>query len=366
MSAETLDVTQESTPPALEKILQLISSQWLARSLYVVTKLEVADLIARGHRSVACLAEKTQMHPHSLYRIIRALASMGYFTEVGPREFELTPLGASLRKDAPGAIRSTVLTLTGQLQWESWSETLHSVRTGETGIRKAFGKNLFDYLGENPEEAEWFNETMAGSHRAEASVVALAYDFSTADKIIADLGGGNGTLLTAILKAHMQAKGVLLDLAHVAEQARERFKSSGLSDRCTFVEGSFFESVPKADIYILSHVIHNWTDEQCMTILANCKKSNPEAKVLIIEMVIPPGDTFHPGKLTDLQMLALLGGQERTEEEYAILFSRAGYSLAQIVSIQSHASVLEIISDSAQCGIDSYPVAAKPQTGDNL
>lgn len=365
MSIQTLEVVQESAPPALEKILQLISSQWLARSLYVVAKLEIADLIADGHCSVAQLAEKTQMHPNSLYRVIRALASTGYFTEVSPREFELTPLGESLKKDAPGAVRATVLTLTGQLQWESWGEALHSVRTGETGIKKAYGKNLFEYLGENPEEASWFNDTMEGSHAAEPPAILQAYDFSEFETIV-DLGGGSGTLLTTILKACPQAKGMLLDLPHVAGRANERINSVGLSDRCTFVEGSFFESVPKADVYLLAHVIHDWSDEQCITILENCKKANPSAKVLIIEIVIPPGDTFHPGKLIDLQMLALLGGKERTEEEYAALFAKAGYKLAQIVPIQARPCVLEGILDLARSDTDSSPAASKPQIGEEL
>ncbi|NOX92129.1 MAG: methyltransferase domain-containing protein [Gammaproteobacteria bacterium] len=365
MSSEALEITQESVDPAQEKILQLISSQWLARSLYVVAKLEVADLVADGYCSVTQLAEKTQMHPNSLYRVIRALASTGYFTEVAPREFELTPLGTSLRKDVPGTVRSTILALAGQLQWESWGETLHSVRTGETGVKKAFGISLFDYLGENPEEAIWFNETMESSHSTEAPAVARAYDFSEAEKTIVDLGGGSGDLLSTILQAYPQAKGVLLDLAHAAEQANERFESLGLSGRCTFVKGNFFESVPKADVYILSHVIHDWTDEQCITILENCRQANPAAKVLIIEMLIPSGDTFHPGKIIDLQMLALLGGQERTKAEYAALFARAGYTLAQVVSIQSRACVLEVIPDSSGSTTDSYPVAMQTQTGDD-
>ena len=340
MSTEVLEATQEGTPPVLEKILQLMSSQWLARSLYVVARLGVADLIAAGHHSVARLAEKTESHPDALYRVIRALASAGYFTETGSREFELTPLGALLRKDAPGGARATVLTLAGQLQWDSWSEVLHSVRTGETGIKKAFGKNLFEYLSENAEEAGWFNETMEGSHAAEAPAVVQAYDFSDV-ATIADLGGGSGNLLTTILSAHPQAKGMLLDLPHVAGRANARIEKAGLSDRCQFVEGSFFESVPQADVYMLSHIIHDWSDAQSVDILKNCKKANPAANVLILEMVIPPGDTFHPVKLIDLQMLALLGGQERTGEEYAALFAKAGYQLERVVPTQSRISLLE-------------------------
>ena len=349
MSTETLEVTQEvtqeSTSPALEKILQLISSQWLARSLYVVAKLRIADHIADGHCSVTALAEKTQMHSNSLYRVIRALACTGYFTEVSPREFALTPLGESLKSDAPGAVRSTILTLTGQLQWESWGETLHSVRTGETGIKKAFGKSLFEYLGENPEEAGWFNETMEGSHRGEAPAVAQAYDFSTVNAI-ADLGGGGGTLLTTILETYPQLKGVLLDLSHVSGKACELINNLGLSERCAFLEGSFFEAVPEVDVYLLSHVIHDWTDEQCITIFENCKKANPKAEILLVEIIIPLGDTFHPAKLIDLQMLALLGGQERTEDEYAMLFARAGYKLDHVTPLPGRASVLRAIPDS--------------------
>ncbi len=346
MSMETLEINQESaSPPPLEKILQLISNQWIARSLYVVAKLEIADLIAEGHHSVFQLAEKTQTHANSLYRVIRALASIGYFTEVSSKEFELTPLGELLKKDAPNTVRSTILTLTGQLQWESWAETLYSVQTGETGIKKAFGKNLFEYLGENPDEAGWFNDTMLSSHIAEAPEIAQAYDFSHSEKIV-DLGGGSGILLTTILNAYPEVKGELLDLAHVAAQAKDRINQMNLADRCVFVEGSFFKSVPKADIYILSHVIHDWTDKQCVSILENCKKANPQAKVLFIEMVIPPGDTFHPAKLIDLQMLTLLGGQERTEEEYSNLFNKAGYKLAQILPLQCRASILEGIPTS--------------------
>ena len=332
--------TQESVQSPLEAILPFITGQWLARSLYVVAKLGVADLLADGQRSVDQLAETTRMHSNSLYRVIRALASVGFFTEIKPRHFELTPLGEALKTDAPGALRSTVLTLTGQWQWKSWGEILYCVQTGQTGTEKVFGKNVFDYLSENPEEAGWFNDAMEGFHGPEAPAVAKAYDFSGAGTIV-DVGGGSGTLLTTILQAYPQTKGLLFDLPHAAEQSNERFNRLGLSDRCKFVEGTFFESIPEGDVYTLSHIIHDWNEDQCVTILANCKQANPAAKVLIVEMVLPPGDAFHPGKLLDLQMLALPGGQERTEEEYAALFGKAGYKLARVVPTESPVSVVE-------------------------
>ena len=326
------------------QVIQMATSLWISRAIYVVARLGIADLLAGGDRSSEDLAKSTQVDARSLYRLLRSLTNVGLFSEQADRRFGLTPLGATLRSGAPGAVRSTVLALAGEWQWESWRELLHCVQTGKTGTEKAFGMPLFDYLAKNPEEAGWFNDAMIGFHGPETAAVAEAYDFSGISNLV-DVGGGTGNLLTTILRANPELSGILYDLPHVTAEAPERIAEMGIVERCEVVGGDFFQSVPGGDAYILSHIIHDWDEDQCLTILRNCRRANPQAKVLIVEMVIPPANVPHPGKILDLVMLVCPGGQERSEEEYAALLEKAGYRLAQVVSTDSPVSVVEAVPE---------------------
>lgn len=232
--------------------------------------------------------------------------------------------------------------LAGSAPWRAWSEFLHSVRTGETAMEKAFGQPIFDYLSAEPEQASLFNEGMIGFHEAEPPAVAAAYDFSGIRKLV-DVGGGTGNLLTTILLANPELKGMLYDLPHVTAEAHRPIEIKNLSERCEIVAGSFFDSVPSGgDAYILSHIIHDWDEQKCLQILENCRRAVPDdGRLLLVEMVVPVGNDFHPAKLLDLVMLACTGGMERTEQEYATLFSKAGFNLTRVVSTELPISVIE-------------------------
>ena len=332
--------TSHHALPPHAQVIQMAMSYTVSRAVFACAKLGVADLLAKGPRRSDELAANCGAHPGAMFRLLRAAASLGVFTEVSPRTFALTPTGEALKTGAPGAARSTVMAIAGDWAWRSWGEVEHSMRTGETGAEKALGMGVFDYLGKHPEEASLFNDAMIGVHGAEPAAVAKAYDFSGL-KTLVDIGGGTGNLIAAILAATPGLKGLIYDLPHVAAAARDRLSGLKLSGRCDVAGGSFFESVPAGDAYIMSHIIHDWDEARCLKILGNCRKANPRAKVLIVEMVIPPGDAPHPGKMLDLMMLVAPGGMERSEEEYAALLAKAGYGMTRVVPTESAVSVVE-------------------------
>jgi len=202
----------------------------------------------------------------------------------------------------------------------------------------------YDYLAKHPQEASYFNEAMIGFHGGEPPAVAAAYDFSSFETVV-DVGGGTGNLLAAILERHTRTRGILADLPHVVREAPAVIEPRDLKDRVTIESIDFFKSVPSGgDAYLLSHVIHNWAEDQCLTILGNCRKAmKSNARLLIIEMVLPAGDTPHPGKLLDIAMLVMPGGQERTEDEYGTLLKKADFRLTRVVPTESAVSVLEAV-----------------------
>ena len=209
-------------------------------------------------------------------------------------------------------------------------------------MEQALGMPIFDWLAKHPEEASLFSETMVSFHGAEPAAVAAAYDFSGLTTIV-DVGGATGNLLAAVLEKHPASRGILFDLPHVVSDAPKLLHARRLADRVTIVSGSFFERVPEGgDAYLLSHIIHDWSEEQCLTILGHCRRvMKPTTRVLIIEMVLPAGNQPHPGKMLDMMMLVGPGGQERTEPEYRALLQKAGLRLSKIVPTDSAVSVVE-------------------------
>lgn len=310
--------------------------------VYVAAKLNLADHLAHGPKSAEALATQTRTHAPSLYRLMRTLANLGIVTENAPQLFALTPLGEALKTGAPGAARATILTVASEMWVQGVAQLLYSVQTGKSGFEKMLGMPIFDWLAKHPEEASLFSQTMVGIHGGEPPTIAAAYDFSCL-KTIVDVGGATGNLLTTILGANPAARGVLYDLPHVVRDAPALIQSRGLTDRVTIEPGSFFEKIPSGgDAYLLSHIIHDWSEEQCLTILGNCRRAmSPASRLLIIEMVLPSDDTPHPGKMLDMIMLVGPGGQERTEEEYRALLAKAGFRLSRVVPTASPVSVVE-------------------------
>jgi len=333
--------TNPQVPPHVEMI-RMGTAYWLSSLVYTAAKLGLADHLADGPKAADELAETTGMNARALHRFMRTLASFGILTQSDDDTFALTELGATLKKNAPGSARSTVLTMASPWAWRSFGALDYSLSTGKPAIDKILGMGLFDYLAQHPEEAAQFSESMVGIHGGEPPTVAAAYDFSAFGTIV-DVGGATGNMLAHILSRYPQPKGILFDRPHVVTEAPALLGANGVANRVTIVHGSFFESVPEGgDAYILSHIIHDWTVEQCHTILGNCRRAmKKSAKLLIVEFVLPKGNTPHFGKLADMVMLTIPGGEERTADEYRQLLDDAGFRMTRVVPTASDVSIVE-------------------------
>jgi O-methyltransferase domain/Dimerisation domain len=342
MSENDHDKT-ETTPPHVE-LVQMATAHFVSHIVYAAAKLGLADYLATTPKSAEELAAKTRTHAPSLFRLMRALANLGILTENGARCFALTRLGEALKTGAPGSARAAVLTFASDWWVRGFGHLLYSVETGKSGFEKSLGMPYFDWLAKHPEEASMFSESMACVHEAESAAVIDAYDFSGLTTIV-DIGGATGKLLTAILGKYPGSRGILFDLPHVVCDAPRLIQAWGLSDRVMVDAGNFFERVPSGgDAYLLSHIIHDWAEDQCLSILRNCRQAmNPRSRLLIIETVLPADDTPHPGKMVDIVMLVAPGGQERTEQEYHTLLSKAGLRLTRVVPTESPVSVVEAV-----------------------
>ena len=333
----------QQLPPHVQ-LIQRATAYWESRLLYVAAKLRLADHLASGPQTAEALAAITGSHPPSLYRVMRTLASIGVLTEQPGHRFALTPLGEAMRRDAPGSAWATILTLGGDWAWQGYEQLPYSVETGKSGVEKAIGEPIFDYLAKHPDEASRFSETMVGVHGQEPAAVAAAYDFGGVQTLV-DVGGASGNLLTTILATHTGPRGILFDLPHVVRDAPALIQQRGLTNRITIEPGSFFERVPAGgDAYMLSHIIHDWSQAQCLTILGHCRSQlKKDGRILIVEMVLPEGDTPHPGKMLDIMMLVGPGGQERTAAEYGDLLGKAGLKVTRVVPTASPVSVVEAV-----------------------
>ena len=329
-----------NTLPPEAQIVEMVMAQFVSRLIHLTASLKLPDYLAEGPKTAEQLASLTGTHAPSLYRVMRTLSSLGLFTEDETHRFTLLPLGEVLKSGTPS--HATALILGGDLVARSVDNILFSVQTGKTAFQKSFGVPLFDWLAGHPTEASLFNETMVGFHGMEPPAIAAAYDFSVF-KTIADVGGSTGNLLTTILGRHPAPRGILFDLPHVVTDAPALIAQRGLTDRIQVEPGSFFDRVPAgADAYILSHVIHDWNEEQCLTILGHCRRAmSSDGRLLLVEMVLPSGDIPHPGKILDVCMLLLPGGEERTEAQYAALLEKAGFRLTRVVPTASLVSIVE-------------------------
>lgn len=330
------------TPPSPEQqIRQMATAYWQSQMLFVAAKLGIADHLSEGPRTADELAQATDSHPEALYRLLRALAAVGVFAEDESGSFHLTPLAEPLRTDHPASQRDMVLMM-GDEHYVAWGELLYSVQTGNIAFDKIYGQPVFEYYSEHPDKAQIFDGAMTALNAPETVAMLAAYDFSGIGTL-ADIGGGNGSLLVEVLKRYPTMRGLLYDQPHVIERAQAHLSAAGVADRCQTVAGNFFESIPAgADAYLLRHIIHDWTDEQSQTILQNCRQAmQPQNRLLIVECVIPPGNDFHFGKLLDLNMLVLPGGKERTAEQFRHLLAESGLQLTQIVTTENEICIIE-------------------------
>jgi hypothetical protein len=340
-SDDALNRGDITPPPAI--LLQMMTGYWVSQATYVAAILGLADLLADGPLSAEELAAATASHAPSLYRVLRALASVGIFREVSPRHFALTPLAMLLRTATPDSMRALAI-LYGDPCYCAWQDILHSVRTGEAAFDHAFGMPVFDYFAEHPETDRIFNEAMIGYTGQVARGVVAVYDFSPFHTIV-DVGGGYGTLLAAILRGNPAAQGILFDQPHVVDNAEAFLTEAGVAGRCARVGGDFFTAVPGGgDAYVLSQILHDWDDACSLIILQQCRRVTPRhGKLLVVEFVIPSGNEPSFGKWLDLHMLAMASGRERTAAEYQIIFREAGFALGRVVPTLAGPSVVEAI-----------------------
>ena len=327
-------------PPAV--MMGLISGYWVSQAVGVVAQLGVADQLEHAPRSSDELARAVGAEPQALYRVLRLLASLDVFAEVAPRTFGLTPLGETLRSDAPDSVRNFAITETAPGHWLPWGRLHDSVRTGRPMTYETLGMSLFEWYAQNPDEAGYFSAAMGNLSALAADELVRVYDCSTV-RTVADIGGAHGVLLAAVLRANPAARGILFDLPHVIATAGETIEAQGLSERCELVSGDFFDTVPAgADLHLLKQIIHDWDDDQATRLLRSCHRAlAPDGKLLLVEMVIPPDNRPSPAQAMDINMLAVAGGRERTEDEYRQLFQAAGFRLERIIPTHSPFSVIE-------------------------
>jgi hypothetical protein len=312
-------------------ILKWLMGVPVAQSIYVAAKIGIADALANGPKTCEDLGRSAGMDPAALYRVLRMLTSIGLFTESTGRCFNLTPMGRYLQSGQAGSLRDLAILIGESWHLQPWTDLLRTVRTGEPAFERWHGMSFFQHLSQNPEHALIFDRAMDIVARSSASTAATACDLERA-KTVVDVGGGRGALLGSLLNRYPSLNGVLFDLPGVIAGVQHEFESQGLSGRCTSVPGDFLESVPSGgDVYFLSRVLHNWSDEHAVKILINCRKAMaPGGRILVVESLMGSAADFW-GSWLDLEMLVNFGSRERRPEEYGELFQRAGLRMTKIV-----------------------------------
>lgn len=336
-----LRMHRKMMPPPVT-MLEMITAGMVSQAVQVAATLGIADVLAEGPRTPEEIAERVGAHPDGVNRLLRALASHGVFRADRSGRYALTPLAGTLRSDAQTPMRSIAMFTNAPEQREHWSYLLDAVRTGEPVMEKVRGVDVWTYFEKNDELAGVFNDAMTDFSNLTLAPVTAAYDFRPFARVV-DVGGGQGAMLAAILARTPAATGVVFDLSSAAAGAQDTLRTAGVAGRATVETGSFLEQVPEGgDCYLLKNVIHNWPDEEVALILRNVRRAiAPGGRLLVIELVVPEGNGSHPGKLSDLDMLLLVGGRERTEAETRTLLTAAGFRLDRVVRTASPLSVLE-------------------------
>jgi ubiquinone/menaquinone biosynthesis C-methylase UbiE len=319
--------------------MQFILGKWISKPIYVAAALGIADHLVDGPLQAEILAERCNVHPASLYRLLRALAAVGIFTEGAENAFGLTPMGECLRSDRLGPI---ALMFHSSWHDSAWDQLLPAVKSGIPAFEIAHGASAYDWFNKNPAAFDQFQAANSAKANRFHQAVVAAYDFSRSTRV-ADIGGGKGAFMIALLSAQPQLKGLVFDLPEVVKSTEKLLGSSGAIARCRVVAGDFFKAVPGgADLYMLANVLHNWDDDHCKRILSNCHNvMAPGAKLLVIEALVSPGNTFSIAKLLDLETMVMGGGRERTEEEFRKLLDASGFKDLRVIPMMDGNAVLE-------------------------
>ncbi len=328
----------QNTNPPEQQMMQFIIGKWISKPIYVAAKLGIADMLAQRNRNIEELAEMSATMADPLYRMMRALAGIGIFTETKNRVFENTPLSECLKK---GRLKSAALMFESNWHSNIWNNLLYSIQTGKPSFEKVFDKPAFEWFRDNPKQADIFNEANSFKAVFTHRIIVERYDFSRI-KTLTDVGGGLGSLMIEILKANSHMKGIVAELPETIPQIIKTIKKNKLENRMGAVQCDFFKEIPVgSDAYLLSHILHDWPDEKCINILKNCRKvMDSKGKLLIIEGIIPSGNEFSVSKLLDLEVLLMGGGCERTKDEFEELFKKSGFQLSEIVQTDEGISII--------------------------
>ena len=329
----------EQTLATEDQMMQWITSKWITKPIYVVSELGIADLMCDGPKNVQVLADETDTHAPTLYRLLRALSSVGIFVETADRTFGLTPLAQCLLSNALRPIARMFLS-----EWhdKAWNGLSHTVRTGEPGFDYTFGQPSFEWFEENPLERSILDQAQGSKAIGFANAVIENYDFSNFESLC-DIGGGQGSFLLHLLANYPDAMGYVADLPEAVVSTEREIAKTNLSDRCKAIPYDFHkEAPPICDAYFLVNVLHDWNDEISIRILKNIAGSmNTNSKLWIIEYILEPGPGFSVAKLLDLEVLVMGGGRERIIDEYKALLGAAGLELSRTISTKTGPTMME-------------------------
>lgn len=336
---------QTSPSRPYEILFQMVIGKWISQAIGTIVEIGVPDQLAKGARPCSHLAREAGVSEDGLYRLLRALASVGLFAESADRRFRLTGMGQLLRSDHPETLAGYARFTAHDVTWRPWGQLSYSVKTSLPAFDQVFNASIFEHFSRNPEVAAVFDAAMTSISAREARATSDAYDFKGVG-VLMDVAGGHGLLLATVLRRHKKMHGVLFDLPHVAAGAAATFTRAGITGRVRVESGDFFKELPPgADAIIMKHILHDWDDDSATRILQTCHSAlGSRGKVLIVDPVVPPGNKPHYGKLLDLEMLVLTPrGRERTRAEFVRLLRGAGFRLSRVIATRSPLSIVEAV-----------------------
>ncbi len=330
--------------PPQAGVMRVIAGYWLSQAGYVAARLKIADAVGNGNTALGEIAQATGTRPDSLKRTMRALTSHGFFHQDETGAFFQTPLSETLRSGRPESMRAIAEAELGHDHYQSWGELESCLREGGTAFERKYGMPVWHYYAKHPELEALFGEAMSNLTDIANKGIVHSYEFAPFSFAI-DIGGGHGGLLSSVLERHPQARGMIFDLPTVIDEAATGDAVARHRGRLETSAGDFFEKVPSGgDLYLLKFILHDWNDDQCVTILSNIRKAmSPSGRLAVIEIVLPERSEPHVGPLIDLNMMVMTGGRERTKGEYGTLLSRAGFRLQNTVGTKSPFSVIEAV-----------------------
>ncbi len=318
---------------AADDVWVLVNGYQVTAALYVAAELRVSELLAEGPRRVEALADEAGCHAPSLYRLCRALSTVGVYEELPGRRFATTPLGRALETDAPGSAAAWARHVGRPYAWAAWSGLLEGVRTGANPFTAVHGTGAWEYRRQHPDDSAAFDDAMTQLSAREAGWVLDAYDLGGVHTVV-DVAGGRGRLLAEVLTRYPGANGVLFDLDHVLADAGGVLRAHGVADRVRLVAGDFFVEVPAGgDVYLMKSIVHDWDDLEAVALLRSCRAAmGPGARLLLVERLLGGPNEGRAAAFSDLMMMVIPGGRERTRDDYGALLEAAGLRLTQVVS----------------------------------